>query len=83
MSKSLNEGRSPQTSKNNADTKRPMLWGTFYIILGIIGLIISVYTMLNSTGIVPLFGTVTTGALMGVLSIFMIIYGYGIIKRDF
>ena len=60
-----------------------MLWGAFYIILGVIGLLGSVYAILSGVGIIPLIGTVTIGGFMGLLSIFIIMYGYGIIKKDF
>jgi hypothetical protein len=70
------------TKDDQPPEKRPKLWGLFYLILGVIGLIISGYSVLYSLEIVPLIGSVTIGILIGALSIFIIAYGYRIMKKD-
>jgi hypothetical protein len=70
--------------ENDPEEKRPKFWGTFYLVLGIGCLAFSLYSIVyNFKSIVPLYGTQMTGALLGVLSIFMIIFGYRIIKKDY
>jgi hypothetical protein len=64
------------------DTKRPNVWGPFYLIIGLMGLAFSAYAIIHSIGMVPLYGTVVAGVLIGLLSIVIIIYGYRIMKRD-
>jgi hypothetical protein len=62
----------------------PKLLGGFYIALGILGLLFAGYSILyNLLDIVPLFGTATSGAFVGVLSVFIIIYGYRVTDRDY
>jgi len=72
---------------NNADTergvKRQKFWGIFNIILGTTGLAASIYSgFYDFKNIVPLFGTVIAGVLIGALSILIIIYGYRLFKSD-
>ncbi|HTB07108.1 MAG TPA: hypothetical protein VK806_09170 [Bacteroidia bacterium] len=69
--------------KEGPEEKRPKLWGAIYMLLGVIGLAFSAYELLNSIGMVPLYGTVTTASLAGVLSILIIIYGYRVMNRDY
>jgi len=58
-------------------------WGFVYLVIGIVGLSFSVYsTLYDLLNIVPIYGTVMAGLLIGVLSLFIIIYGVRIIKRD-
>jgi|GEM_PF-1232976 hypothetical protein len=70
-------------SDTEPEQKRPKFWGTVYILLGMISLAFSVYSLINSFGTVPLYGTVTASVLIGALGIFLIIYGYRILKRDY
>jgi hypothetical protein len=65
------------------EEKHPKLWGIIYILIGINGLTFSVFALVHSLGMVPLFGTVTAGMLIGLLSIVIIIYGYRVFKRDY
>jgi len=65
------------------EVKKPKFWGSIYIVLGIGGLSFSIYTLLDSFGTVPLYGTVTASVLVGALSIFFIFYGYRIFTRDY
>lgn len=65
------------------EEKSPRLWGVIYILIGINGLAFSVYALIQSLGMVPLYGTVTAGVLIGLLSIIIIIYGYRVFKRDY
>ena len=65
------------------EEKRPKFWGTIYLLLGVIGIAFSAYELIYSIGMVPLYGTVTTAALVGVLSLLLMIYGYRVIKRDY
>jgi hypothetical protein len=62
----------------------PKLLGSLYILLGLIGLAFAAYSLLNNKpDIVPVFGTVMSGAFIGVLSIFVIIYGYRVFGKDY
>lgn len=70
-------------SEEEPEEKKPKFWGTIYILLGILGIAFSTYELIHSIGMVPLYGTVTTAILVGVLSILIIIYGYRVIKRDY
>jgi len=75
-----------EDEKNDQDApevRNPKRWGIFYIVLGIAGLCFSVSIVLKSSDIVPLVGAVTSGALLGVLSLFMIILGYRVLKKDY
>ncbi|MGP8214935.1 MAG: hypothetical protein ACLQQ4_05175 [Bacteroidia bacterium] len=63
--------------------KNVKLRGSFCIVGGIIGLGFSVQILFNCSEITPLFGAITGGVLLGVLSIFIMILGYRIIKRDY
>ena len=75
----------PESDNNidfDDDTKRPNIWGPFYLILGLGSLAFSVYSVYYSVGMVPLYGTVVAGVLIGALSIVVIIFGYRIMKRD-
>ncbi len=66
------------------EEKNPRLWGVIYILIGITGLAFSVYALIYSLGImIPLYGTVTAGILIGLLSIIIIIYGYRVFKKDY
>jgi len=65
------------------EEKHPRLWGIIYILIGINGLAFSVYALIQSLGMVPLYGTVTAGVLIGLLSIIIIIYGFRVFKRDY
>jgi membrane-bound ClpP family serine protease len=75
------------TNKNEGnedpEIRSPKLIGTIYIILGLVGLAFSVYALITTLGMVPLFGTVTAGVLIGLLSIIIIIYGYRVFRRDY
>lgn len=63
--------------------KRPRLWGSFYLILGIAGLGASLYSgYYDLQNIVPLFGTVIAGVLTCAISILIILYGYRMIRKD-
>jgi hypothetical protein len=76
--------QSTQPVGEDPEENKPRLWGFFYLILGISCLAFSIYTVLyDLESIVPLYGTVMTGVLLGALSIFIIIFGYRIIKRDY
>jgi hypothetical protein len=75
-----------EDEKNDLDSpevRNPKRWGIFYIVLGIAGLCFSISIVLKSSDIVPLVGAVTSGALLGVLSLFMIILGYRVLKKDY
>ena len=65
------------------EEKHPKLWGIIYILIGINGLVFSVFALIHSLSMVPLFGTVTAGMLVGFLSIIIIIYGYRVFSRDY
>ncbi|MGP8216927.1 MAG: hypothetical protein ACLQQ4_15275 [Bacteroidia bacterium] len=75
------------TSSENDKTKsgkKQRQCGGVYIILGIIGLAFSIYSVgYDLLNIVPLYGTVMAGVLIGALSILIIVFGYRIIKRDY
>lgn len=78
----------PDKKENNElndapERKKPKLWGTIYFILGIGSLTFSIATLIHSFGMVPLYGTVTAAVLIGALGIFLIIYGYRIIRKDY
>jgi len=72
-----------ENSNEEPEVKKPKLWGTLYVILGIGGLAYAAYLLINCRDIVPLVGAMTAGVLIGVLSIFMIALGYRVIKRDY
>jgi hypothetical protein len=65
------------------EEKSPRLSGSICMILGVSGLAFSVYTLISSLGMVPLYGTVTAGVFIGFLSIIIIIYGYRVFNRDY
>jgi len=65
------------------EEKSPRLWGVIYILIGINGLVFSVFALMRSLSMVPLFGTVTAGMLVGLLSIIIILYGYRVFNRDY
>jgi polyferredoxin len=65
------------------EEKNPRFWGIIYILIGITGLAFSVYALIYSIGMIPLYGTVTAGVLIGLLSIIIIIYGYGVFNRNY
>lgn len=65
------------------EEKHPKLLGVIYMGLGIIGVAFSAYALIQSLGMVPLFGTVTAGMLVGLLSIIIIIYGYRVFNKDY
>jgi len=73
----------PESREEEGEQKSPKLWGFFYFILGITGLAFSIYTLINSFGMVPLYGTATASLLIGALSILFVFYGYRVIKRDY
>lgn len=66
-----------------AERKHPKLWGVAYIVLGMIGIGFSVYALLGNIGVVPVFGAITTGALIGFISLILIAYGYRVFNRDY
>ena len=70
-------------SVEEPEKRNPRLWGIIYVIIGIDGLAFSVYALVDSLGMVPLYGTVTAGVLIASLSILIIIYGYRIFNRDY
>jgi polyferredoxin len=62
----------------------PKLLGGMYIALGIVGLVFAGYSIIdNLLDIVPLFGTAMSGAFVGILSIFVIVYGYRVTNKDY
>jgi hypothetical protein len=65
------------------EEKSPRLWGVIYIVIGINGLVFSGYALIDSLSMVPLFGTVTAGMLIGLLSIMIILYGIRVFNRDY
>ncbi|HTB31502.1 MAG TPA: hypothetical protein VK808_05720 [Bacteroidia bacterium] len=75
---------SNENNKNEEpEEKHPRLWGIIYMLIGINGLAFAVYALLRSLSMVPLFGTVTAGVLIGLLSFIIIIYGYRVFNRDY
>jgi hypothetical protein len=73
----------PDVADLDKGDKRPKMWGSFYLITGIIGLGVSIYSgFYDFKNIVPLFGTVIAGVLIAALSILMIIYGFRLFKKD-
>jgi hypothetical protein len=68
---------------DEAERKHPVLWGVAYIILGLIGLCFSAYALIGNMGIVPLYGAVTAGVLVGAISLLLIAYGYRIMRKDY
>jgi hypothetical protein len=77
-------GNSNSTKKGEEpEEKNPRLWGVIYIVIGVCGLAFSGYALIDSLSMVPLFGTVTAGMLIGLLSIIIIIYGYRVFKRNY
>lgn len=68
---------------DEAEKKNPKLWGAAYVVLGLLGLAFSVYALVSSFGMVPLYGTVTAGVLVGFISLVLIAYGYRVFKRDY
>lgn len=77
-------GNSNEKKKDEEpEEKNPRLWGVIYIVIGINGLVFSGYALIDSLSMVPLFGTVTAGMLIGLLSIIIILYGYRIFNRDY
>jgi hypothetical protein len=57
-----------------------ILWGALYIIYGIAGIIISILAIKSGFGIVEVIGPVIAGAFIGIISVFLMIYGYRLIK---
>jgi len=77
-------GNSNENKKEEEpEEKHPRLWGVIYILIGIDGLAFSIYALISSLGMVPLYGTVTAGVLIGLLSIIIIMYGYRVFNRDY
>ncbi|HTB05552.1 MAG TPA: hypothetical protein VK806_01280 [Bacteroidia bacterium] len=70
-------------SNEEPEVKKPKFWGTIYFILGIVGLICSIYILWNCTNMVPLAGAATGGILLGALSILLIVFGYRVINKDY
>lgn len=65
------------------DSRRSKIWGSFYLILGIGGLVFSIFSLWHDIGgIVPLYGTVMASILVGAISLLILIYGYRVIRRD-
>jgi hypothetical protein len=71
------------TDEEEPEVKNPKLWGIIYLLLGIAGLIYSGYLLANCNQIVPFIGAATGGVLLGALSIFLIVFGYRVIKKDY
>ncbi len=82
--------KSPESSENKNDnfdldigTDRPVLWGSFCFILGLLGLAFSIFSgYYDFENSIPLFGTVIAGILIGAISILIIIYGYRVMRKD-
>jgi hypothetical protein len=78
--------KTPETkyeSDLDMGVKRPKLWGSFYLVLGLGGLAASFYSGYNNIyKLVPLFGTVIAAALTSAISILIIIYGYRMMRKD-
>ena len=72
-----------ENSNEEPEVKKPKFWGGLYVALGIGGLAYAAYLLINCRDIVPLIGAITAGVLIGALSIFMIVLGYRVIKRDY
>ncbi len=68
---------------DEAERKHPTLWGGAYIVLGLLGLCFSGYALMGSGGIVPVYGAVTAGVLVGVISLLLIAYGYRVMRKDY
>jgi len=66
-----------------SEEKYPRLWGIIYSLIGIDGLVFSVFTLIYSLGMVPQYGTITVGVLIGILSIIISIYGYRLFNKDY
>lgn len=65
------------------EPRRPNIWGPFYLVLGIGGLLFSIFSLWHHiAGIVPLYGTIMTSVLIGAISLLMLVYGYRVMKRD-
>jgi hypothetical protein len=76
--------KSSESVGEKPEDKKPRGWGFFYLLLGLACLGFAIYIVLyDLESIVPLYGTVMTGVLLGALSIFVIIFGYRIIRRDY
>jgi len=78
--------KTPESNDNfdlGDSPKRPVLWGSFCFIIGLLGLAFSIFSgYYDLENIVPLFGTVIAGILIGLISILIIIYGYRIMRGD-
>jgi hypothetical protein len=72
-------------SNVNKDTpkKSPKLWGTIYIIFGMMGLASALYLIMHSEEIGPMLPTILAGSLLGALSIVAIVFGYRVMNKDF
>lgn len=66
-----------------SEPKNPRLLGVIYMLLGVTGLCFSSFALVHSLETVPLYGTVTAGSLIGLLSILIIFYGYRVFKKDY
>jgi hypothetical protein len=71
------------TNDEEAAERNPRLWGIIYIIIGVDGLVFSIYALLDSLGMVPLYGTVTAGILIGLMSILIIMFGYKVLRKNY
>lgn len=79
----MNKSEKEKSSEKDDGEKNSMLSGIFYFILGLLGLAFSIFSgYYDFENIVPLFGTVIAGILIGALSILIIIYGYRIMRKD-
>ena len=72
-----------EINNEEPEEKKPKLWGAIYIVFGVVGLGFSAHIIINCNEITPLFGAITGGVLLGALSIFLIAFGYRVIKRDY
>ena len=73
MATDSEKSKTPETDRDyNEDIKKPKIWGLFYLVLGIAGLLFSVFSIIhNLDKPVPLYGTVIVGVLIGAISHFL------------
>ena len=74
--------------KKNAEEDRAnrlsMLWGLLYLILGLMGILISIFSVAyNLENIVTQSANLIAGAFTGILSVLIILYGYRIMKKNY
>ena len=79
----MDNSENDKTPELDQGDKRPKMWGVLYLVAGITGICISIYSgFYDLKNIVPLFGSVVAGILVAALSILMMIYGYRLLRRD-